>query len=198
MNKKDTIIIEKQIPMEVQKERKHDNRRINDTDRINSADVFAQKYRGGVSVKYLMAQSDSLLKDSTFKPTAVLDEEINVRKDEMIAMRTISVMNINEDTDKSTTDSLLQTVSGIRDDSKNALVSFKVEFWQSPVNYRGYKMGKNKIVLFGMKEDDDVQLYKIKDEIYLRQNENFYRMDYINEFRAFEKVNDRNVLVKLK
>ena len=184
--------------MEVQKERKHDNRRINDTDRINSADVFAQKYRGGVSVKYLMAQSDSLLKDSTFKPTAVLDEEINVRKDEMIAMRTISVMNINEDTDKSTTDSLLQTVSGIRDDSKNALVSFKVEFWQSPVNYRGYKMGKNKIVLFGMKEDDDVQLYKIKDEIYLRQNENFYRMDYINEFRAFEKVNDRNVLVKLK
>lgn len=220
-NKKDTVIIEKQIPVEIPTEEKQNKTGLNysvnknETDKVNSADTFAQKYKRGASLKYLMAQSDSLLKDSTIEKVNVSyeqEESIIVKKDEMIAMRTIAVVNVpaheevgaggqavaGDNIGQSKTDSLLQAVSGIHDDSKNIIASFKVELWQSPVNYKGYKMGKNKIVLFGVKEEDEVKIYKIDDEIYLKHNQNYYRMDYTNEFRAFERVSNQGVLVKLK
>ena len=140
---------------------------------------------------------DSLNKDTviTFVPTN--SDEIVVKKDELLLVKSIDVLNFSQE-NKTEKDSILQKESGIKNDSKNSVAAFKVEFWQSPVNYKGYKMSKNKIVLFGIAQNEQVKIYKVEDSFYMKQLENIYRLDFTNDFRQFESVKDQAVLAKIK
>lgn len=125
-----------------------------------------------------------------------LDELIVVKKDEIVGSSSLNVINLGTINKTGTKDSVLQDVSGIKDDGRNQVSKFTVEFWQSPINYKGYKMSKNKIVLFGINPDENVRIYRVEETIYLRQASTLYRMDYTNEFRGLERVNDPQLLAK--
>lgn len=124
------------------------------------------------------------------------DNEIVVRKDEMTAAQTIEVINLSltANAGKNSRDSLLQQVSGIREDVKT---SMRVEFWRSPLNYRGYKMTRGKIVLYGISSADPVSVFKLDDDIYLKHLGLVYRLVFTNDFKQFEKVSDPAVLSRL-
>lgn len=124
------------------------------------------------------------------------NNDIVIRKDEMMAAQIIEIINLSltASAGKSTKDSLLQQVSGIREDVKT---SVRVEFWRSPLNYKGYKMTRGKIVLYGISSADPVSVFKLEDDIYLKHLGIVYRLSFTNEFRQFEKVNDVSVLARL-
>ncbi len=199
-SKRDTVIIENKMAQE--KEAKQEKKNAfskNSKQPMTSADSLAMKYKYAPSSKYLLAQADSLLKDTTVSiPPPPNSDEIVVKKDELVASKNVLLTNAGPPDANRSRDSLLSVVSGIRDDKKNAIAAFTVEFWQSPINYKGYKMGKSKIVLFGIAQGDEIRLYRIGEDIYLRHLNNVYRLDYSNDFRQFEKIMDKELLAKLK
>ncbi|MBL7889300.1 MAG: hypothetical protein JNL24_07085 [Bacteroidia bacterium] len=126
-------------------------------------------------------------------------DEIVVKKDEMISSKTFEVVNLSPATNKPNgKDSLLQKVSGIKDDRMNGKQMFNVEFWTSPLNYRGYKMSKYKIVLYGVDPNDVIKLYRIDEMIYLKNNAIVYELSPTGDFTSYERITDEQILNKLK
>lgn len=139
---------------------------------------------------------DTLAQDSAGGPPSVFgkndDDEIVVKKDELVSQRSVPLVDLDGNAGK---DSSLQKMSGIRDPQTKAL---QVEFWRSPLNYRGYKMSRSKLVLFGNEPGDEVALYKVDDEIYLKNHQGVYHLEFTGDFRQADKVNDAALLAKLK
>ncbi|MCK6650067.1 MAG: hypothetical protein L6Q66_10465 [Bacteroidia bacterium] len=126
-------------------------------------------------------------------------DEIVVKKDEMVGSKTFEVVNLNPAANKPNgKDSLLQKVSGIKDDRMNGKQMFNVEFWKSPLNYRGYKMSKYKIVLYGVDPDDVIKLYRLDEMIYLKNNAIVYELSPTGDFTSYERITDEQILNKLK
>jgi hypothetical protein len=149
----------------------------------------------------LNLNSDSLktIKQDSLHSTFASSDEIVVRKDELIAVRTIEVNNVGTaDNKTSGKDSLLSKVSGIKEEKNYGKQMFNVELWQSPLNYKGYKLSKYKMVLYGIQSIDDMKLYKLDDVIYLKTGSLVYRLDYVSDFKQYERITDENIINKLK
>jgi hypothetical protein len=141
--------------------------------------------------------SDTISRDS-IQSALLAAEDIVVKQDELISTRTIEVYNMSPTAKLNSKDSLLQKVSGIKDDKQTGKQMFNVELWSSPLNYKGYKMSKYKIVLYGITAMDAVKLYKLEDVIYLKLSSAVYRLDYISDFKSYDRVTDEQIITKLK
>jgi len=122
------------------------------------------------------------------------EENIIVKKDELIFLKNIVLIDLNvkkESTISVTKDSLMQTDSGIKE-TTNSL--FTIEYWQSPINYKGYKMEKNKLLLFGLKTDEDSKIYKLNGVHYLKSGTKFYKVENSTEYKPFETIGEQNIL----
>jgi hypothetical protein len=138
-----------------------------------------------------LTAADSLSADSSLAATNVPQgDEIVVRKDEMLSARTVELINLNLTANAGKKDSL-QT-------GNEPKASYRVEYWKSPINYKGYKMTRNKLVLYGISSADAVSLFRLDDDIYLKHLSATYRLGMTNDFRQFEKVSDPSVLSKIK
>lgn len=126
-------------------------------------------------------------------------DDIVVRKDELLSTKTMDVFNLNATANRTTAkDSLLQRISGIKDDKNSEKQMFNVEFWSSPLNYKGYKLGKYKMVLYGIASADGLKIYKLDDEIYLKYQSLVYHLEYSADFRQYERITDESIISKLK
>jgi hypothetical protein len=129
------------------------------------------------------------------------DENIVIKRDEFLLAIPIEVANldyrpINKSQQKA--DSLLTQNSGIKDlskeSSKESKFKYEIEYWQSPINYRGYRLGVNKFVFFGMDPDEPLSAYYWKGNFYLKWRENFYLLEEKESFEPFEKVNQPELI----
>ena len=198
---KDTLIIQQQVVAEAETKKNKTNVKKyfgqNDTTTMSSAELLAKKYSREVPIRKVMAEADSLLRDTTFGGQQQSVDNLVVRKDEMLGSRNFEVTKLQPMEAVNPSDSLLEKISGIKD-KKNVIASFKVEFWQSPINYKGYKMTKNKIVLFGLSPEETLKFFHLDDVIFMKQNNGFVKLYFTDEFKQFEKVTDASILAKLK
>jgi DNA-directed RNA polymerase specialized sigma24 family protein len=74
---------------------------------------------------------------------------------------------------------------------------YQVELWKSPINYKGYKMQKSKIVIFGIDRPELVKFIDYDDDIYLQSGTSFYMLVPSIDFRPFVKVKDKSVIAEL-
>ena len=88
-------------------------------------------------------------------------------------------------------------MTGIKEEN-NSKQMFNIEFWTSPLNYKGYKMGKYKLVLYGINATDDIKIYRLDDVIYLKNSAMVYQLDYVSDFKYYERITDETILSKLK
>ena len=58
---------------------------------------------------------------------------------------------------------------------QNVKTKYTVEFWSSPINFKGYKYGNNIIQLFGLK-DFNCKLYTVNGSLYLRHLDKVYQI----------------------
>ncbi len=134
---------------------------------------------------------------STNTYTESEDENINVLKEELIGVKNINVKDIEGGSDyKSISDSVLTVMSGISANKKSDF--FMVEFWKTPLNSKGYKMTRNRVLIYGIKENADLKMVKLDDEYYLKNNSEVYKLNYSTDFKPMEKVFESSVLQKLK
>ncbi len=144
-----------------------------------------------------LSDSSSVSKDSLIleNPNS---ENLIVRKDELLSTKTVDVINLNPVTKLTAKDSLLQKVSGIKEDKSYYKQFLNIEFWSSPLNYKGYKMSKYKLVVYGIASAEGIKLYNLDEVIYLKSASFVYRLDSSGDFKPYERITDEAVINKLK
>lgn len=139
------------------------------------------------------SEKDSALLERSDNSSFVTDE-IVVKRDELLETRELKLIVLDKNTSKSKTDSLIKVFQGA---SSNA-TEYRIEFWRSPINYRGFKFVRNAIVTFGLDPRETSRLYQLEDKIYLRHGSAVYRLFITEKFESFSRVSDDNLIKQLR
>jgi len=65
-----------------------------------------------------------------------------------------------------------------------------VEFWQSPLNFRGYKMSHNKLIVYGLDQVDAFSLHSDGNSFYIKYFDNFYPVNQTMEYKPLTPLVD--------
>jgi len=131
------------------------------------------------------------------------DENIVVKQDQLLIATTMIVEDKSEEgkeVDESLSKGAVEHMNPAADlpEKEEPPSSFVIEFWVSPINYRGYKMSKNKLVLFGIEEPDAVKLYRVNDGIYMSYLKEYYRLNDTFDFMSYQKLKEAEIPLALK
>ncbi|HTF02802.1 MAG TPA: hypothetical protein VK826_02220 [Bacteroidia bacterium] len=132
----------------------------------------------------------SMTDDSTTQITDGSDE-IVVRKDELLAEKVVLLVNLDG---TNVIDSIRSREAGIKEDPGKSVT---VEFWQSPLNYKGYKLSRSRLVLFGFEAEEQFSLYRLDNVMFMKTSGGVFRLENTADFRQLERVTDEALLAKL-
>ena len=160
---------------------------------LNKNEDFSENELSDRGEKKLVSEfiKDSVESDSS-KIMEIQEDDIIVRKDELLFTKSIPISDLNKSDPLNKKDSLLQILRGGKEPASNNFIV--VEYWKSPINYKGYKMGKNKIILFGLQNPEKAQVFRINGNLYFKNNDKVYKLDNSVEFKSYELVADQNIL----
>jgi hypothetical protein len=163
----------------------------------NALDEFLAKYNGHLP--------DSLVFDSIIKSQKNVDvntysssNSVNVKKDKLIFAKAFHVPGItlfNGDNPTKIDSLLTDNKSGIP--NKATLNSLSVEFWKSPINYKGYKTGKNKLVIFGLDQFSMISFRMLNNTLYMKYLSDYYQIERSEDFKSLIPINNPQVLSQL-
>jgi hypothetical protein len=146
--------------------------------------------------------SSSALMEDSLSATNFSDDDIEaivIQKDELIESTTVQIIDLSPMTDaEKTSDSVLQKISGIRDDRTVTKKNIALELWKSPLNYKGYKMSKNKLVLYGFASIEGIKIFKLDDVTYMKLVSSVYKLDQTYDYKSYQHVDDSPIINKLK
>jgi hypothetical protein len=156
-----------------------------------------QKVNTGADIQN--ATNDSVAGvDSIIEAKVQADSNIVVMTNQLISVASLPLKNmdsITRDKDVVRSDSMLASMTNTSEGSEPS--TYRVEFWQSPLNFKGYKMSMGKLILYGINSTSHVSLVKGDDGFYLLTNQNAYKVIYTDDYKPFERVTDKTVLKKL-
>jgi len=125
---------------------------------------------------------DSLLKEN---------DNINIATEELISVKSIKLIDL----DVMQKDTLAANLAGVNvNDPVNV---FFVEFRKTPLNSKGYRMTKNRIMLYGFSDFSSFNLYKVDNVYYLKSEDQVYRVAINPDFMPMERVNNSDLLAKI-
>ncbi len=126
--------------------------------------------------------SDSLLTEVLFVDTNLVDDDININREKLLQTIKIPISYLITEVDNDTT---IKDLMGIEDSHPRYIF---VEFWQSPLNFEGYKLSKSKLVIYGLSTQFDYQFYRKSNKSYLAYQDIYYLMEETQEFLPYLQV----------
>lgn len=117
------------------------------------------------------------------------DSDLNVATEQLLAVKHVKPIRVGDNTAP-------KDSSAAGENESAAFDMYFVEFWKTPLNSRGYRFTRNKLMLYGF-VDYNVLLYELDNTYYLKAVEQVYRLFPGGEFRKLERVNDPELLAKL-
>jgi hypothetical protein len=165
-------------------------------------DTEATNLQKSVSIDSLDREPQTVLTADTIKVTNE-DENIVVKQDQLLISTTLIIEDKTEEgkeADESLSKGAVEHLNPAADlpEKEDLPSTFITEFWVSPINYRGYKMSKNKLVLFGIDEPDAVKLYRVNDGIYMSYLKEYYRLNDTFDFMSYQKLKEAEIPLALK
>lgn len=134
-------------------------------------------YSGADSADYYASEDDTLTGISS-------DGTGLVYRDEMIATKSVKLTIVGDSPSKRTTggsDSLLTALTGVKP-PEGFHPDYTLEFWRNPVNYKGYKLIRNRIILFGQPPDQPYQLLVANGQLVLSVKNTQYILRESSDF----------------
>ncbi|MDI1355899.1 MAG: hypothetical protein PSX36_13335 [bacterium] len=122
------------------------------------------------------------------------DSKINIATDELVSVKNVKVIKIGDGAGEQ--DTLAAKLAHV-DESENNSDLYFIEFWKTPLNSKGYRFSKNKIMLYGFVDFNNVLLYQLDTSYYIKCSDQVYRLFYGGEFKQLERVIDSNLLAKI-
>ena len=149
------------------------------------------------STTLTIEQLIALYKDVTIDTSNNLSENNNIviSKDELLSTRMVKVAGQNlKNNEDAKLDSILIDQRNTPKKDQNVI---RVEFWRSPINYKGYKFDDVKLVVFGLLEFNNLSIYRYRDDLFISYNKDFYFLDKNDDFKPFMTVKDHKLLKEL-
>ncbi len=144
----------------------------------------------GDSIIVVKERTDTLklepAKETPVRRQTIPRPESQIAQDRLLFARTLTFSV--SDTISDLTKRLDSLVGNYNQSSREQL--FVIEFWESPLNSVGYRMGKNKLALYGIKAYDLVSLAEHKGKTYLRYINEYYPIEHTTTFKPLIPVND--------
>lgn len=119
-------------------------------------------------------------------------EDITVAQEELLSVKNIKVIDLDGQVKK---DTLTGQLAGVT--SSDFPNMFFVEFWKTPLNSKGYRMTRNRVILYGLSDFSSITIYKVDDAFYLKNDDLVYKISVGTEFKPMELVNDSSLLAKI-
>ncbi len=168
--------------------------------KTDSTEVKKQEQDKTVSDNNHTAKTDSLETLSNAAPDSLqqlgsddilADDGSVVKKDEMLFSKQVEIYEISKNYGSA------DSANAVGSRPRQIAGRMWVEFWRSPLNYKGYKYGRTKLVVYGIFDYEGVKMLKLGDELFLRHNTSFYRVANAANFVPFMKVSDDLTLIEL-
>lgn len=120
------------------------------------------------------------------------DSEINIATEEMLSSKNVKIIKVGSDS--KINDTLVSKLAGVEENISDI---FLIEFWKTPLNSKGYRFTKNKILLYGFFDFNNVILYELENSIYLKSSGQLYKLLTGSDFKQLEIVIDTDLLAKI-
>ena len=118
----------------------------------------------------------------------IQDSKINIATEELLSVKNVKVIKI---TDNAAASDSAAALAGVTEPEQEI---FQVEFWKTPLNSRGYRFAKKKVMLYGFPDFSNILIYEADGGYFLRAADQLFRLTYSAEFRQLEKVTDPDLL----
>ena len=128
------------------------------------------------------SEVDALLKEN----------DIKVAQEELLSIKNIKVIDLDLTSKR---DTLTGQLAGVTSTDYPNL--FFVEFWKTPLNSKGYRMTRNRVILYGLSDFSSITIYKVEDNFYLKNDDVVYKISSGTEFKPMELVQDSNLLARI-
>jgi hypothetical protein len=109
--------------------------------------------------------------------TESFQPDVPVKRDEMMFAYNVTASGITNNDTKKLDSVLVDDKYG-----NNSAAVFRVEFWKSPINFTGYKLQGNKLIVFGIFDYKSLELMMVKGELYMKYLDRYYQLDRRSEF----------------
>jgi hypothetical protein len=120
------------------------------------------------------------------------DSRINIATEELLSVKNVKAIRIGDN--NSGQDSLAAKLANVEENNSNL---YFIEFWKTPLNSKGYRFSKNKIMLYGFMDFNNVVLYQLDNSYYIKCSDQVYKLFYTGEFKQLERVLDSELLAKI-
>ncbi len=141
---------------------------------------FTVNTKNSPNINY--SEIDALLKE----------DDIKVAQEELLSVKNIKVIDLDATSKR---DTLTGQLAGVTSTDYPNL--FFVEFWKTPLNSKGYRMTRNRVILYGLSDFSSITIYKVDDNFYLKNDDVVYKISSGTEFKPMELVQDSNLLARI-
>ncbi len=157
-----------------------------ESDNYTSKEKF--KINTNKSSKVNYKEVDSLIQQEESNT----DNELNVATDELLNVKNVKLINLDSEMPADTTAAALAGVS-----SQKFTDLYFIEFWKTPLNSKGYRMTKNKVMLYGFSDYSNLSIFKVDGGYYIKNSEQVYKVVPGSDFKPLERVLDNDLLARL-
>jgi len=120
------------------------------------------------------------------------EDDIKIAQEELLSVKNIKVIDLDATSKR---DTLTGQLAGVTSSDYPNL--FFVEFWKTPLNSKGYRMTRNRVILYGLSDFSSITIYKVDDNFYLKNDDVVYKISSGTEFKPMELVQDSNLLARI-
>lgn len=122
---------------------------------------------------------------------SLINDDVKIASEELISVKNVKLISFDEPKSSDTLSSKLADVNS----SNNNL--YFVEFWKTPLNSKGYRFTKNKVMLYGFVDYINVDLYELENSYYIKCRDQVYKLEFSSDFKPLERVVDADLLAKI-
>ena len=137
---------------------------------------------------------DSIYTDSIVKKYNNLNN-YSIAKEELLFSKTLKIHNKDIKSESLNIADTIFKEDNIGD--YNVSSEYNIEFWKSPINFKGYKTGKNKIILFGIYDFKKLLLKKQNDLLYLQCDDKYYIIENTDNFKPLSIIANKKTINQL-
>lgn len=149
---------------------------------------------GSMTIQQLIDLYSKIEVQDTSGGMNTAESDIVISKDQMLSAKMVLIRGeVKASGSEHDLDSILIDSKSIKKDKRN----LRVEFWRSPINYRGYKYDDIKLVVFGLLEYDNLSLLKYKNQLYIKYNKEYYPVEFTYDFKPFVTIKENSLIKEL-
>ena len=151
-----------------------------------SVDTVYIKQKPEVQIERVVEQVDVMNYDTVMLLTNInqhIDSgEYVVLRDRLLHSQHVKIIKMPSNTNESASEQLLERITS--DDFFSDRI--QVEFWESPIEYQGYRLNKTKLILFGVNPHESFMLREKETGVLTMQTGDFTTLLFPTEkYRSF-------------